>query len=435
MNLCVPKPDEYSKDDSRGYSSDQEARDLIVDSFVDTKLSFSIAARRGIRRGVKAKDIPHVWLEANKKIPLLYRIDVEYFVGAGRHQDNNDSPSLLSTDGSDIKHRLVAAIPNFFSYVEFCPFLTPLIEAVLSFHDLPDTALIISRLLSRIKIRENRIFMFCKWTSFKDIVGYTYSAAVRRIPEISKSPFLLDWIAKHLSNGCARIFPFGLFVRMAGCVLFEGCKVIARYLLAALSIAIAPNSKPVESSEELDTIVAHTATKRGMEIARLAFKLSLSFRGTIPLPDPSAILSQLTKDDFQFFGDAINYDGFREAMKNADPVILARKFTTVFKAKTDGFSNRLFKLKMKEGSAVNMVLLVTTKICYRGFYLVDDIRQVFDEDKALFRISKDQIPKFIDGRFFIGGLLTIDSDMKEAAGDAFKESSAITDLELILVDN
>jgi len=412
----------YSKDDSRGFSNDREARDMVVDSFVDQSYSYSLAARRGIRRGVRSRMIPDVWLKANKLVPLTYSIDIDYFNTSGSSVIE-DSKSSLTADGIDIKRRLILSIPHFFSYVEFCPFLTPLTEALLCFHDLPETAIILSRFLSRIKTQESRIFMFCKWTSFKEVVAFTFAYLSKKFP---KSPFLLPWLADHLSDGCARLFPFGLFVRMAGCVLFEGCKVISRYLLAAVSL-----SGNLSTAEELTRAVRAAAGKRGKEIGKIAFQLSLSFRGVVGLADPSATLSVLERTNFQFFGEGVEYEGFGKILRFVDPLISVRKFSTAFKAKSDGFSNRLFQLKLREAS--NFVLIVTTKHAYRGFYLIDDVRYMFDETRIIGPIERDQVAKFTDGRFFIGGLLTIDGEMKEAAGSSFASSGEILDLELILV--
>ena len=117
---------------------------------------------------------------------------------------------------------------------------------------------------------------------------------LEEIPSLEKCTFLTDWIADHLSDGCVRIFPFGLFIRMTGIVLFEGCKVISRYLLAALKLTVDNHDAEIETAEELEKLVTLEANRKGRAIATLAFKLSLSFRVEVDLPE-------LRRDRFKFF--------------------------------------------------------------------------------------------------------------------------------------
>ena len=431
MNLCrVEAGDElYSKDESRGYASDRSARDMLVDSFVDRSFVMSIAARRGIRRGLKAVDIPNVWITSNSRIDDSDTVDLNHFVSHTYPSREIDftidkAPSSLSAEGIELKRKLVASVPYYFSFVEFCPFISSLLDALLCFHDLPETVSIISRFICRMKVHEDRLFMFCKWQSFRQFVGNTYAFATK-IPGASNLQFLEAWLADHLSDGGYRLLPFGLFVRMAGIVLFEGCKVIARYILAALKLALSNPQLNISGPADLDRLVSQVALRHGKKLATLAFKLPLSFKVDADLPE-------LSRDRFQFFDTSENYDGYMEVVKSFDPLLATRKYKTVFKSKTDGFALRLFQVKFRD--AESFIVLITTKHFFRGFHIVNDIRYVFDDRKAIMSIGRDQVPKFVDGRFFIGGLLTIDNDMNEVAGAAIPIAGQILDLELIIVN-
>ena len=145
-----------------------------------------------------------------------------------------------------------------------------------------------------------------------------------------------------------------------------------------------------------------------------------------------ADLPDLNREKFEFFDTSETYEGYMEVAKSFDPMLVTRRYRTVFKSKTDGFALRLFQVKLRD--AENYIVLVTTKHFFRGFYLVNEIRYVFDDRKAIMAIGKEQAAKFVDGRFFIGGLLTIDNDMNEVAGAAIPISGQILDLELIIVN-
>ena len=432
MNLCRAEAGDkaYSKDESRGYASDRAARDMLVDSFVERSFLMSIAARRGIRRGLFASDIPNVWIKSNSTIDDTDTVDLNHFMShtypnriLNIRSDN--SPSSLSAEGIELKRKLVACVPYYFSFVEFCPYISSLLDALLCFHDLPETVSIVSRFICRMKLHEPRLFMFCKWQSFRQFVGNTFSFALKQIPRADKIDFLQAWLADHLADGGYRLLPFGLFVRMSGIVLFEGCKVIARYILAALKLAIANPQVTISDAPDLDRLVSQVALRSGKKLAILAFKLRLSFKMDADLPD-------LNREKFEFFDTSETYEGYMEVAKSFDPMLVTRRYGTVFKSKTDGFALRLFQVKFRD--AENFIVLVTTKHFFRGFYLVNEIRYVFDDRKAIMAIGKEQAAKFVDGRFFIGGLLTIDNDMNEVAGAAIPISGQILDLELIIVN-
>ena len=323
------------------------------------------------------------------------------------------------------------------SSIDFCPLLSLLAETSLHFLTEVETLSICIEFTRRTLSVSVRPFCFGNWAEFQRVVSMIY-IGVRKFVNTGKLKIDLSiWLARHLAEGGSKIFGFGLLVRIFGSFLFNGVKVLGRYLIASLVLA-GKALYDAKTFDELDLIISKIA-ENPIKLGRLAFALNWSMKGKHGCMHSDMEIVTLNQNEFAhlFFtkvddlwttnkdqSSIINITNLLSAISTLDRMLALREWVCV------SLTTLSRRLDVEE-----LIFIVKTNVGTRVLVLSEFTRIGLDEDKVLFTFTKDHKLTVSKHGIFIGSILSFDDSLLYVNGSLFDSIEPVTLLELEVLEN
>jgi hypothetical protein len=241
-------------------------------------------------------------------------------------------------------------------------------------------------------------------------------------------------------------------------MLFDGWKAVERYLIAIL-LSVDFEFNRVNDDIELAKKLSDLCRRKGKDIGNLAYKFKYSNEeGQNKFSD----LSKIHVDDFRdlFFSRDVSCFDFQSGtpsepsqlihlhtlkllVHSVDPSLAFRPWRLIYRATRDGFSVKHMWRKLVQPRDEGTVVIVKLAgqnprgILWSLFSRFTFEVTAADHGHILATFSRDEVMKFTDSRFFVGGLLLVDGDMKRVDGHLFPSNNdtVILDLEVLVAAN